>query len=178
MPYPEWRAGTRITAAKLAAMQPIVAIKTAHQSALSNSTELVTDNELFLDLEASATYELDGLIFWRGDVNSDVKFAFTFPAGWTVHWGIAGGPAVDDAGYAAGGSAGNVKAKVAASAASGTTIEYAATGGGTDLGGRLSGTIITSATAGRLQMQFGENTVAATPPQVRAGSRIQALRLA
>ncbi|MFD9064178.1 hypothetical protein ACFVZ3_21945, partial [Kitasatospora purpeofusca] len=90
MQYPNWAAGQRITAARLAAMLPTVAVKTALQP-VANSTVLVDDDHLALPVEAGATYLLDGVVFYDGEYSAgDLKADWAVPAGTAMRWAICG----------------------------------------------------------------------------------------
>lgn len=157
MPYPNWQPGMTITAARLNAMQPIIAVKSSNQQ-INNSAVLVDAAGLGIPVDANAVYIMDGFLHWTGDVNADIRLAFSYPSGTTVAWGLTGAPNPNDIAYNNGQDKGTVVARYLPAAGTGDIIIYAATGMGTVLGGRLSGTVVTGGTAGTVQLRFAQGT--------------------
>lgn len=78
MPYPVFVAGQRLTAGLLTEMQPVTVRKLASQQ-IASSTTLANDNELFVTLEAGATYEMNGLFLYAAHSSGDFKIGFAGP---------------------------------------------------------------------------------------------------
>lgn len=97
--YPTWSAGTRITADKLTAGQIQLIQKTTDESVTSNTTPQ-NDDELFVSLDASATYVIDAWIFayqgapasGTGSATIDLRTDWSMPSGATG-WKWCTGPA-------------------------------------------------------------------------------------
>jgi len=100
LPYPVWQPGMRITASLLAAMQPIEAIKTADQ-AVTNSTTLVDDSELFVPVTGGARYRGQLVLFYVAPVDQDIKYAWSVPPGSSGRRGVLG-VATNESGTAVG----------------------------------------------------------------------------
>lgn len=158
-------AGARLTAAMLRAVAPDAAYKSVDQS-VTSSTTLVNDNALFLPLLASATYFFAFSIIYEGGTqgSSDIKTAWTFPSGTTMRYTPV---RYNTAGTLA--SFPNIQTDVVASATSGA---------GTLRSFQGTGTVITSTTAGNLQLQWAQNTSSGTATIVHAGSSIDAWQIA
>jgi hypothetical protein len=175
--YPAIAAGQRITAALLTSMLPDVKVKAANES-LSSNTTLQSDDELFLSVETNATYRVRLVLFAQtaaSDIAGDIKVAFTFPAGSTLHF-TGTGP--NNADLALGGSTnsnGEWIARMSATSGS-TNIPYGMSGSA--IGIILQATLITVSTAGTLQLQWAQNTSDADALTVLAGSSIEAKRVA
>jgi hypothetical protein len=80
MPYPSWTAGQRITAALLNAgkteyVQNSAGAQTNATTTLANATGLV------FAVEANAKYMVTALISFDSPIATDIKFAWTAPAG-------------------------------------------------------------------------------------------------
>lgn len=175
--YPSWAAGQRITAAQLTAMLPDVVIKAADES-LSSNTTLQNDDELFLSVAASAKYVVDLQIFAitaANDVTEDIKLGFTFPSGSTLHFSGTGPNNADLSGAASSNSNGEWIARMSATSGT-TTIPYGMSG--VELGLSLRAILITSTTAGTLQLQWAQNSSTANALTVSAGSMMRARRVA
>lgn len=176
--YPAVAAGQRITASLLSSMLPDVVVKVADEGPLASTTTLQNDDELFLSTEASAKYDLDVQIFAitaNTDIAGDIKLGFTFPAGATLHF-TGAGPHNSDL-TSGSSSNGNGEWVARMSATSGTTnIPYGMSG--IAIGVRISGTLITSTTAGTLQLQWAQNTSDPDGLTVLAGSRMTLRRVA
>ncbi|WP_327073442.1 hypothetical protein OG196_16220 [Kitasatospora purpeofusca] len=169
MPYPVWLAGQRITAARLAAMLPAVAVKTAFQQ-VASSTTLVNDTHLVLPLEAGATYLLDGGIYYDGEYSAgDLRADWSVPSGTAMRWAING--------PAPGGGA----AFASNSSVPGTHLEAGTYGlGGVNALTSLhpTGHITTTTDAGNLQFRWAQRTSHATPTTLYQPSWIRLRRIA
>jgi hypothetical protein len=175
--YPSIAAGQRITAALLTSMLPDVKIKAANEQLISNTT-LQNDDELFLSVETNATYRVTLVLYAQtaaSDIAGDIKFAFTFPSGSTLHF-TGTGP--NNADLSSGGSTnanGEWIARMSATSGS-SNIPYGMSGSA--IGIILQATLITSSTAGTLQLQWAQNASDPDALTVLAGSSIEARRVA
>ncbi|WP_327679472.1 hypothetical protein [Kitasatospora sp. NBC_00458] len=167
MPYPQWRAGERITAARLASMIPAVVVKAAAQS-VTNSTVLVDDTHLFLPVEANATYVLDGAVFYAGQYNAgDLRADWGIPGGAAMRWAINGAAPGGAAAYASN------------STVVGTPLEAGTYG----VGGALTslhpvGHLVTASSGGLMRLRWAQRTAHATPTTLHPLSWLRLQRIA
>lgn len=166
MAYPTILAGQKVTASLLTSMEMVTVVKAANQ-AVTSSTTLVNDNELFLSVAASAVYQLDGWIPYDGAFSAgDFKTDWSVPTGATMLWS-PNGPST-------GGSALYTSNTVAA----GTTVSIGTYGtGGAYTSASVRGRLVTSTTAGTLQFKWAQNSSNATATTVYAGAWIRLLRV-
>jgi hypothetical protein len=155
------QAGGRITAAMLQAIAPNAAEKGASQSVTSSAT-LVNDDALYIALLADAEYRFDLWLLYEGGTqgNSDLKWAWTGPSGYTINYTLngVGTGGVGTPGFVRGAAGGSV-----------------GTNGSTNqLGVLMVGTITTGSTPGTLQLQWAQNTPNATATTVLPGSQLSA----
>ncbi|MCX4686757.1 hypothetical protein OG401_20990 [Kitasatospora purpeofusca] len=168
MQYPNWAAGQRITAARLAAMLPTVAVKTALQ-AVTSSTTLVDDDHLALPVEAGATYVLDGAVFYDGEYSAgDLKVDWAVPAGTAMRWAICGPARGGAAAYASN------------SSVAGTPLDAGTYGIGgvsslTSL--RPAGQLVTTI-SGTLRLRWAQHNAHSTPTTIHPPSWIRLQRIA
>jgi|SRR6185436_3019827 len=158
-------AGAKLRASVLNALitevRPVSARKTSTQT-VNNSTTLVNDTELFVAAEASVTYLAEIKIYYNSGTTPDIKFALTVPAGTTGTWGGVG---YDTAS--------------ALLTFGPLSIAVALPFGGlaADKEARLNAVIVTSTTAGTIQVQWAQNTLNASNTNVLAGSYITLKRI-
>jgi hypothetical protein len=156
-------AGAKLRASVLSSLitevRPVTVRKTTNET-VNNSTTLQNDDELFIAVEASVTYDFEAEIIYNSGATPDLKFGWTFPSGLTMFYAV----------YAAGG---------------GTFLGYneietsvpAVDGAGAAVGVLLKGTVIVSSTAGTLQLQWAQNALNASNTIVQAGSYIRLRRI-
>ena len=82
MPYPDWRAGQRMTADLLAAMN-VYEVEQGSDQTVTSSTVYV-DTNIVIPVEANALYTYTLLADASGDVAGDGKVAWTVPSGTTM----------------------------------------------------------------------------------------------
>lgn len=83
MPFPDWRAGAKVTSATLALQQVNILQPTSTQT-VTSSTAFVNDAALVFALSANATYVVEVCaIFLTASTAPDVKTDWTVPAGAT-----------------------------------------------------------------------------------------------
>lgn len=172
MVYPPITAGQRITAALLNSMQPLYVQKPSDQS-VTNSTVNVNDTALLLALEANATYVVSGILSYSAHQDGDIRMGWTVPSGGTFQWLCH----AQNAGGTTGISTGVVVDMQNAGAGT-FPLGGADTSNATVMTGLLSGRIVTSATAGNLQLNWAQRVSHATASIMRAGSWVLAQRVA
>jgi hypothetical protein len=172
MVYPSWTAGQKITAALLNSMQPLYVAKPSDQSVTSSTTN-VNDTALFLTLEANAVYVVSGLLLYSAHQDGDARIGWTVPASATFAWICHAQTAGGTSGIAAG-----VVVDVQAAGAGTFPLGGADTGNSTVMTGLLSGRVVTSGTAGNLQLNWAQRVSSGTATIMRAGSWLTAQRVA
>lgn len=163
--YPVINAGTTPTVTVLNEMLPLEAMKAGNTSRTS-TTALTADPDLVFALEANATYDFEMELLYNGGTNgsSDLKFAFTGPAGYGM-------------------TLGNISVTIPAGVGIGggtqaTTFTSGTVGAGNALMTRVTGRLTTSSTAGNLTLTWAQNTSSATATTLTAGSKMRARRTA
>ena len=141
---------------------PVFVRKAANQT-VTSSTTLANDNHLALALSASATYLVDLFLIVDGSTTGDFKMGWTFPTGATGDWTIN---AINTGAGAAATSGSITRAAIALA----SSENAGAAGAGTKLILQPRGLVVTSTTAGTLQLQWAQNTSDATGTVVYAGS--------
>jgi hypothetical protein len=141
-------------------------MRTTNAAAINNSTTLVADSTLTVNLaEANRTFQFGGRIYYDGSAAGDFKLALIWPAGATLSkWGFAGGAPA---------TATNFERTVAA--ASGTSIPTAALGVGTTTFVDYWGVITLAGTTGNLQAQYAQQAADPTNLTIQAGSDLWVL---
>lgn len=140
--------------------------KTADET-ISSSTTLQNDDDLFVTVAANAVYEFSLELQVLAQPTNDFKLGFTGPAGYSMEY-TARGPTTAAA------------ANTDTYTVTGTATDVPAFGGlaGQDLGVSLRGLVITSGTAGTLQLQWAQNASGASGTTVRIGSYLSLRRVA
>lgn len=167
--FPTFPSGHVPSADEMAALLPLFAKKTATQ-AVTSSTTLVNDNELFVSVLANATYEVDTFIIYDGAAGTAIKVGFTAPSGATLDWwnnGTSGGnTSFINTGPFWGWSA------------IGTSNTIGTAGAGSEGVCRPGGILVTSSTPGTFQLQWAQGSSNATAVHVFAGSTMTLRRVA
>lgn len=164
---PTWEIGEVLTAAGVNAwLVPATQSRTADQS-VTSSTALVDDNTLAAAVAANATYHVEAVLIFVGGTqgSSDLKIAWTAPAGVTMNW------------VAAGKNTGGTNTWTDAQTTPGATVALG-TSGATVRMAKIEGTLVTGATAGTLQLQWAQNTSSGTATTMKTGSVLQLTRTA
>jgi hypothetical protein len=65
---------------------PISIVRKTTSQSVNNSTTLVDDNQLQLELANNETVYFEAVIRYSGDSTADIKIAFVAPAGATIRW--------------------------------------------------------------------------------------------
>lgn len=130
--------------------------KTVFEDVTAN-TALQNDDELFVSVLANTVYEVRMVLFYDGDPGGDLKIQFTAPSGAVLPF-AASGMAVTAAGYG--------DDQVGAFDLTTATVGFGAIGVGTTCGLIVAGTLVTSGTAGTLQLQWAQRTAFATRTRI------------
>lgn len=146
------------------------AIRTADAAAVNNSTVLVPDAVLIAPIvpTGSSTYMLEALMFYDSSTAADFKMTFNTPAATNLRW--------TGWGLSTGASSTSNDIKIATITASGTTDSWAGIGVGTSLSMRAWG-ILTTATAGNIQIAYAQQAADPTNTTVKAGSWLRVTRV-
>lgn len=147
----------------------VTLFKTATES-VTSSTALQNDDQLFFSVAANARYTLEGFIIYDGATSGDLKLAFTYPAGATFEWSNYG-----NTGPAAGTSLTDMNTVIQTNDARSVNATPTPSPPGLSLAPR--GYLITSSTAGTLQLQWAQDTSSATATRVRAGSWLRLMKV-
>lgn len=141
-------------------------LRTSNAAAINNSTVLVADSTLTVNLaEANRTYRFGGRIYFDGSTAGDFKMTLVFPAGTTLaKWGILTADAT---------TATSVSRTVVT--VSGNTADVAGAGVGTNTFVDFDGVIILGATTGNLQVQYAQRAADPTNLTVQSGSELWVL---
>jgi hypothetical protein len=155
MPVPTWSVGQVLSAADVNNwFTPLAVVKPLAQS-VTSSTTMVNDNDLVLPVAASVTYEFRCFLNFTAATGGDLKWTWAVPAGAVLFYQTL---------HNEGGTTGLSNSTIAYS--NGNTIQ-AAGGGGIVEAVRMDGTLVTSSTAGTLQLQWAQNTSSGTATIVR-----------
>lgn len=167
--YPSLYAGQRFTASLAQSMVPIYAVKAADES-VTSSTTLQDDDELQVSVEASAVYEVTGLLIFGADPAGDLKLGWSAPTSATFSWALMGG-----------------NASIAATSGSVILDRQTITSTGYQLGGvtanttimtaRLRGILRVSTTAGTFKLQWAQLASSVNATIMKADSWIRLRRV-
>jgi hypothetical protein len=138
--------------------------KTADET-VTSSTTLQNDDHLVFAVDANSVYSIEMvLIVSAGNTTADYKFAWTFPSGTTMFWGM-----VSEGGTMW--QAGNHLTGPAALGTEATTIT--ASSDNIITGKLFKGVVIVSSTAGNMQLQWAQNTSDGSGSVVKTNSHIR-----
>lgn len=146
----------RYTGAKWLPVTPIQVFKTADQI-VNNSTALVNDTHLAAPIPAVvANWAIEGWLYYASGATPDIKFASAADAaissvGFSVQ-------AISTSGATAGNDNGNWDAIDAVA----TALPIGGVGAAASVSGILSGHLISTGTAGTLQLQWAQNSLDAS----------------
>lgn len=164
--------GMRLTPARLNALAPVWARKSADQTK-TNSSTLSNDSALVLPVEANAEYDVEAKIFYEAPTANDFKFAFTWPSGASFPWGVLMQVNTST------GTSGSLAPFVFGNPTSGDFFVAGGGGAGNQLLLLIKGSLIMGGTAGNLQFQFAQSSAAAgTTAVCKAGSTLRLMRTA
>lgn len=164
MPVPVWSVGQVLTAGDVNSwFVPLAAYKASDQSVTSSVT-LVNDSALVIPLAANAVYDFELFLVINGPAlgTGDFKMGWTYPAGTTMVYARAGFDTTNTWVF-------NKTLQT-------DVVAFGTTGSGVPVI-RCSGTVVTAATAGNLQLQWAQNTSSTTATVVKAGSDLTAQRI-
>lgn len=167
--------GELLTAAKLNRFVPIFKAKTGTQ-AVSASTTVVDDTDLFVDLAAGRTYQIDAFVSANGTAAGDIKVVWTNTGTMTFpQVRSCSGPSIaTTSANATAAAATTVGVTVAATRTMTTEVPYGVDGA---ISSAIEESFIVVCTvAGRLQLRWAQNTASGTT-NVTANSWIRAIPL-
>jgi hypothetical protein len=158
-------AGAKLRASVLSSLvtevRPLSARKTIDET-VNNSATMQNDDELFVAVAANSVYELNLRIQYNSNATADFKYGFTFPAGTTMQYtqtvygvGIAVLNTFEQDQTSTPGIEGQAAIK----------------------GILITGVVITSSTAGTLQLQWAQNTANVSNTLLKAGSHMRLQKL-
>lgn len=139
-------------------------LRTVDSAPVTGSTVLVNDSVLFVPVEANAAYELDCWIKFTAVAGEDIKIAWTFPAGSTMEYAALGTGPTNFTDYDC-------------SIVPGGTSRTTRGNGATPQSINSRGYIMTTGTAGNLQLQFAQGTSGAGNTTILTGSWIRIRRV-
>jgi hypothetical protein len=155
----------RSSTAKWMEVRDIIVSKITETQVVNNSTTLVNDDQLFVPVQSTARYLLNGYLLWDSGTTADIKFSWTGPAGLQMPiWSIL---AIDAAG--AGPS-------FATALTAATVVSRGGSGIGTFVHAWLKGVVILGANAGNLQLQWAQAGLEAVNTRIKANSFLQLTR--
>jgi hypothetical protein len=160
----QFYAGSRITADELNDLGPLAAVRSSTQS-VSSSTTFVNDDTLFLAFDADATYFVECNMYYTAATGGDFKWKFTIPSGATGYQSPLRS---------------NLSGNFAGAFAdtwTGTTYTQAQGNGGSTIMLAYASGILTTASAGTLQLQWAQNTSSATATVMQVNSALNAWRV-
>jgi hypothetical protein len=158
-------AGGRITADEIQQVAPLAVIKGSDES-VTSSTTLQNDNELFVSVDANASYIFACYLNYEGGTtgSGDLKWLWALPAGATMRYAAphinASSTTILDTTYT-----------------EAITVISRTNTAGTLLGVTMEGVLVTSSTAGTMQLTWAENTSDSTPTIIHAGSSLALWRI-
>lgn len=138
----------------------VYARKTADET-VNNSNTLQNDDHLFVAVAANAVYDWKLVLHYNSGTTPDLKIGWTVPTSTTMVWG---GVIIDTSG-----------AITVAAALTQSSVQ-AIGGTGSNAFQVFTGTVVTSTTAGTLQMQWAQNTTNLSDSKILAGSELTLIR--
>jgi hypothetical protein len=138
--------------------------KTADQFVISTTT-LTNDTEFLVALPTAGIFQWRHLVFADGAATSDIRFAYTMPAGATMRWGGIGPSTAVAAGVGT--------SSFLTQTGSGSSLLFGTSAVNTIETFMLEGEITMGGTAGNLQFQFTQDSSVASNTTIRARSRLE-----
>lgn len=167
MAIPTWVPGQILTSSDVNTWFVPIAVIKPSQTSRASTTTMTNDPDLFLGLAGSASYTINGVIFYDGATasSSDIKWTFTVPSGsngqyYVAHQNLSG-------------------AFTGAFQSNWTDTLSANTNGvGSIMCMAIQGIIQTGGSTGNLRLQWAQNSSNATNTHVNAQSYLVATRIA
>jgi len=158
-------AGARITASAMQGIAPLAVEKSADES-VTSSTALQNDDALVAAVAANATYLFFCYLDYEGGTggSSDLKFSWSVPASATLRFSLIG-------------SDSSATTMVSTTKSDSTSYTGRTAGAATLQANVQIGTLVTSSTAGNLQLQWAQNTSSGTATKVHAQSFLALWRI-
>lgn len=165
--YPDIAVGALVTADLLDSMLPQFARKAADETAPTTSAAVQDDDELFLSVEANASYFMEAWLRHSASTNTpDIRINYSYPAGATFARSDWGAPDTTTA------SADSINNTVS------TTTDNTRGSGTVERAIYVRGELIVGSTAGTFKVRFGQATSSADTVTMKAGSRLILTRYA
>lgn len=138
--------------------------KTASQT-VNNSTTLVDDSELQLDLKSDETVYFESIVRYNGDATADIKIAFVAPSGASIRWDNYNSIYV---------GVGDAVTVSSAEVAEGNTRSFGCASGIRTI--NIRGYCQMGSTSGPLKMQFAQNSAVSADTTVFFNSVLKVFR--
>lgn len=137
--------------------------------AVVNTTTLASDGDLVIPMAANAVYTIECFLIYSSSTVADIRFVLAGPSGAT---GIISARNMDTttSGFSGSIDCGTVSL--------GSNWGAGGWGASSNATSRATGTVITSSTAGNLQLQFAQNTAEVSTTTLRANSWMKLTRIA
>jgi hypothetical protein len=166
MAVPVWVPGQVLTASDVNTwLAPQGVVKPASQNVIS-STVLVNDTDLVLPVAANASYIFDCFLDFTSVSGADLKVSWAVPSGASLLY---------QALHNEGGATGLNNSQLIY--ADSNTL-FCAGNGATQVAAGLNGSLITTGTAGNLQLRWAQNTSTASNTTIRVQSYLMLVRVA
>jgi hypothetical protein len=144
---------------------PISTARKTSNQVVNNSTTLVDDTQLQIQVSANTTVYFEANVRYSGDATADIKIAFVGPTGATIRWDNTNSTYINTA---------DTVTISSSEVTESTTRSFGSAAGARNL--NIRGYITTSSTAGALQMQFAQNSAVAANTSVLAQSVLKIVR--
>ena len=138
----------------------VYARKTADET-VNNSSTLQNDDHLLVAVAANAVYDFRLVLHYNSGTTPDLKVGWSVPSGTTMVWG----------GYIA-----DTTGAVTSVAALTQSSVQAIGGSGSNIYQFFNGVVVTSTTAGTLQLQWAQNSANLSDSKILAGSELTLTR--
>lgn len=168
MPVPTWSIGQVLSAADVNNwFIPLPAVKTTDQS-VTTSTVMVNDAQLLLPVAANVTYAFDCYLNFEGSstTGQGIQWQIAVPASATLRY---------HATYTRASDGGKITGDTYAGA---NVVAALGQGAGNPCGAKMSGSLVTLATTGNIQVQWAQAASSGTSTVVRAQSFMMLRRIA
>lgn len=171
--YPNLPAGTKLTAADLAALQPVIIYKTASTDRTSTTT-LTIDPELQFSLAAGAVYVIEFFLFYGGNTGL-IKTQWSVPSGASGNRSAMGPGSTSTGGT--GSNADNISMRSGVHGY-GTSVIYGNRGTGSlNLAIAVETSLITTSSAGTCGILWAQSTSSTDATRMGVGSWARATRI-
>lgn len=165
MTIPTWSVGQVLTADDVNTwLVPMEALKTGDQ-AVTSSTALVNDSQLFLSVAANAAYRFECWLAWIATTGADIKWTWAVPAGASLLYSALR----NEGGTTLYNNSANVYQDSDVLMANGSSPLVTSV--------TMKGVLQTSGTSGTVRLKWAQNTTSGSSTHVRAPSYIELQRI-